>query len=259
MRFSNLFSLAISAGGLVILLIVVCAWILLRPRSRPARTALIVVVAWYTLLSVYPIPNAVGRFWSRGFAPLERSAVPEGRAAVVLLGSGSYTAFDWANNRAAVPDPIGLARTLEAARVYRLIDAAWVVSSGGLPSRRSPTIPLGETMKDTLLRLGVPASRIVVKDVARDTHDEALSLSSLLPSLHVDHVVLVTSSVHMRRAVGTFRAVGVEVIPAPAREDIPGRPSWTTTYLPSQYGIFESALVGHEIIGWVYFKFKGWL
>jgi len=259
LRFANLFNLAFSAAGLLLLLIVICAWLLLSPRSRRARVTLVAVVVWYTLLSIYPIPNAVGRYWSRGFAPLERSAVPPGRAAVVLLGSGSYTAFDWTNNRTAVPDPIGLARTLEAARVYKLIDAAWVVSSGGLPSRWSPTVPPGETMKDTLLRLGVPASRVIVKDVALDTHDEAMNVAALLPSLHVDRVVLVTSGVHLRRATRTFRAVGIDVIPAPAREGLPGSPSWMTTYLPSQYGLFESALVGHEIVGWVYYKFKGWL
>ena len=259
MRLANWFNLAFSAAGLLLLLIAICAWLLLSPRSWRARVTLVAVVVWYTLLSINPIPDAVGRYWSRGFAPLERSAVPPGRAAVVLLGSGSYTAFDWTNNRTAVPDPIGLARTLEAARVYKLIDAAWVVSSGGLPSRRSPTVPPGETMKDTLLRLGVPASRIIVKNLALDTHDEAMNVAALLPSLHVDHVVLVTSGVHLRRATGAFRAVGIDVIPAPAREDVPGRASWMTTYLPSQYGLFESALVGHEIFGWVYYKFKGWL
>jgi uncharacterized SAM-binding protein YcdF (DUF218 family) len=82
-------------------------------------------------------------------------------------------------------------------------------------------------------------------------------VAALLPSLHVDHVVLVTSAVHMRRATQTFRAVGIDVIPAPAREGLPE--SWMTTYLPSQYGLFESALVGHEIFGWMYYKLKGWL
>jgi len=259
MRFANLFNLAFSSGGLLLLLIVISAWLLLRPRTRLGRGALVTVVAWYTLLSIYPIPDAVGRYWGRSFVPLEKSAVPPGRAAVVLLGSGSYTVVDWTNNRTAVPDPIGLARTLEAARVYRLIDAAWVISSGGLPSRRTVAVPPGEAMKDALLRLGVPASRVIVKDVALDTHDEAMSVSALLPSLHVDHVVLVTSSVHMRRAAATFRAAGIEVIPAPAREDLPGRPSWMTRYLPSQYGLPEAGLVGHEIFGWVYYRLKGWL
>ena len=185
--------------------------------------------------------------------------MPPGRVAVVLLGSGSYTALDWTNNRTAVPDPIGLARTLEAARVYKLIDPAWVISSGGLVSRRSVSVPPGEVMKDTLLRLGVQASRVIVKDLAIDTHDEAMHVSKLLPSLRVDHVVLVTSGVHMRRAAATFRAAGVAVIPAPAREDLPGRQSWMTKYLPTEYGLFEAALVGHELAGWVYYRLRGWL
>jgi uncharacterized SAM-binding protein YcdF (DUF218 family) len=252
------FNLLFSSGGLMILLIVICPWVLLRPRSRLARVALVLVVVWYTLISLYPIPHTVGDVWSRGFAPFEKSSVPPGRAAVVLLGSGSYTAMDWKDNRIAVPDPIGLARTLEAARIYKLIDAAWVISSGGLVSRRSPALPPGETMKETLLRLGVPASQVIVKDRAVDTHDEAMHVAELLPSLAVEHVVLVTSGIHMRRAVGTFRAAGIAVIPAPAR-DLPGRPAWTTLYLPSQYGLFEATLVSHEILGWVYYKFKGWL
>ena len=157
-----------------------------------------------------------------------------------------------------MPDPIGLARTLEAARIYKLIEPAWVISSGGLP-RRSMSVPLSEVMKDTLVRLGVDASRVIAEDLAIDTHDEALNVVKLLPSLRVDHVVLVTSGVHMRRAAATFRAAGVAVIPAPAREDLPGRPSSMTKYLPTEYGLFEAALVGHELAGWVYYKLKGWL
>ncbi len=259
MRLASLLNLAFSTGGLLLMLIVICAWLLLRPRSRLARGTLVLVVVCYTLISMYAIPHAVGRYWSREFEPLQKSDVPPGRTAVVLLGSGSYTALDWENGRTAVPDPIGLERTLEAARIYRMIDPAWVISSGGFLRPRSPNLPPGEVMKDVLLRLGVEASRVIVKNLAIDTHDEALTVSTLLPSLRVDHVVLVTSSVHMRRAAATFRATGVVVIPAPAREDGPWTPSWMSRYLPSEYGLFEASLVGHELAGWVYYRLKGWL
>lgn len=259
MRFANLFNLAFALRGLLLLLIVMCAWLLLRPRSRLARGTLVLVVVWYTVISIYPIPHAVAKYWGRGFAPLDRSDVPPGRVAVVVLGSGSYTVLDWADGRTAVPDQIGLARTLEAARVSKLIDPAWVISSGGWVSRRSMSVPLGEVMKETLLRLGVDASRVIAKDLALDTHDEALHVARLLPSLRVDHVVLVTSGVHMRRAAATFRAAGVAVIPAPAREELLGRPSLMSKFLPSEYGLFEASLVGHELAGWVYYRLKGWL
>src|SRR5262245_41251392 len=219
---------------------------------------LLLVVLGYSALSIYPVPRALNALWSRPFAPLVKADLPPGRVAIVVLGSGSYTAFDWDNHRTAVPDPIGLGRTLEAARIYSLIDAAWVVSSGGPPEPDSNDSPAAEAMRDTLLRLGVPEARLVMKGESRDTHEEALTIARILPTLHVDRVVLVTSPVHMRRAVATFRAAGVDVIPAPAREDFGGRLSWRMKFLPSERGLYESALVAHELLGYVYYRINGW-
>ena len=258
MRLASLLNLAFSTGGLLLLLFGVCAWLLIRPRSLVARLTLRVIVVWYTVISIYPIPHGLALWWGRDFAPLEKSAVPPGRVAVVLLGSGSYTAVDWTNGRVAVPDPIGLERTLEAARVYNLINPAWVISSGGLVEPHSLDVPPGEVMKDALLRLGVPASRVMVKDQARDTHDEAMNVAGLLPALRVDHIVLVTSVVHMRRASATFRAAGLQVIPAPAREDKPLSLPWQTKYLPTERGLYEASLVAHEVLGFVYYGLRGW-
>jgi len=258
-RLAYVLNLAFSIGGLLPLLFVACAWLLIRPRSRGPRVAILLVVAWYTAIGIYPLPRALNHLWSREFAPLTRADVPAGRVAIAVLGSGSYTAVDWADNRTAIPDPIGLERALEAARLYALLDPAWVISSGGPVNQGSRDYSSGEAMRDTLVRLGVPASRVILKDDAVDTHDEAQNVARLLPGLHVDHVVLVTSAVHMRRARGTFRAVGVTVIPAPAREDKPGTMGWRMKYLPSERGLYEASLDAHEMVGWVYYTVKGWL
>jgi uncharacterized SAM-binding protein YcdF (DUF218 family) len=258
-RYAYLFNLAFSVSGLLTLLAAICAWLLIRPRSRPPRMILLVVVIWYCTVGIYPIPHALGHLWSREFAPLTRSDVPPGRVAIVLLGSGSFTAVDWAGNRAVIPDPIGLERALEAARLWALLDPAWVISSGGPASRGSSDFTSGEAMRDALVRLGVPASRVILKDDAADTHDEAQNVAGLLPGLHVDHVVLVTSAVHMRRARATFRAAGVSVIPAPAREDEAGILGWRMKYLPSERGLYEASLTAHEVLGAAYYRLRGWL
>ena len=259
MRYAYLLNLAFSVSGLLIVLAAICAWLLVRPRSRPPRIVLLVVVIWYCAVGIYPIPHALNHLWSREFAPLTKSDVPPGRVAIALLGSGSYTALDWADNRAVIPDPIGLERALEAARLYALLDPAWVISSGGPASQGSSDFTSGEAMRDALVRLGVPASRVILKDDAADTHDEAQNVARLLPGLHVDHVVLVTSAVHMRRARATFRAAGVPVVPAPVREDKPGAVGWRTKYLPSERGLYEALLDAHEILGVVYYRLRGWL
>ena len=257
MRLTYLLGFVFSMGGLLSSLIVLSVLLAIRPRLRVARWMLLVVALGYTVISVYPVPRAMKLLWSRPFAALAKSDVPPGRVAIVVLGSGSYTAVDWSKNRIAVPDPIGLGRTLEAARIYSLLGADWVVSSGGPPEADSSDYPAAEAMRDTLLRLGVPPTRLVLKGESRDTHEEALAVAHLLPTLRVDRVVLVTSPVHMRRAVATFRAAGVQVIPAPAREDT-GRPGWRMRFLPSERGLYESSLVAHEMLGYVYYRFRGW-
>jgi len=259
MRYAYLLNLAFSVGGLLLLLAAVCVWLLVRPRSRPPRIILLIVVIWYYAVGTYPFPRALNHLWSREFAPLTRSDVPPGRVAIALLGSGSFTAVDWADNRAVIPDPIGLERALEAARLYALLDPAWVISSGGPASRGSSDFTSGQAMRDALVRLGVPASRVILKDDAGDTHDEAQNVAGLQPRLHVDHVVLVTSAVHMRRARATFRAAGVSVIPAPAREDKPVTLGWRMAYLPSERGLYEALLAAHEMLGVAYYRLRGWL
>jgi uncharacterized SAM-binding protein YcdF (DUF218 family) len=258
MRFASLVWLLFSIGGLLIVLAATCIWILVRPGARAGRVWLVAVVTVYAALSTFPIPRGISHWWARGFSPLTRDHVPPGPVLEVLLGSGSYTAIDWTNGRTAVPDPIGLQRTLEAARVYRLVGPVWVISSGGPADAESVGVPPGQTMRDALVELGVPASRIIVRDEALDTHDEAQGVKALLPSLHVNHVVLVTSGVHMRRAVAVFRGAGIEVIPAPARDDWPGTLNWRTRWLPSEPGMYEAALVAQEILGFAYYRVRGW-
>lgn len=258
MRLATLFWLLFSTGGLLLVLLVITLWLILRPRSRAPRICLAFAVAAYTVTSIYSVAHAVSGWWSRGFVPLTKDAVPAGRVLVVILGSGSYTAVDWTGGRAAVPDLIGLERTAEGARVYKLIDPAWIVSSGGLSDPRAMSSPPGQTMAEMLVRLGVPRARIIVKDEARDTHDESERVKALVPALHVDHVVLVTSAVHMPRAVAVFRAAGIEVIPAPAHENRPWTLEWRARYLPSDPGMYEASLAAHEIFGYAYYRMRGW-
>jgi uncharacterized SAM-binding protein YcdF (DUF218 family) len=257
MRLASLFTLAFSTGGLLIVLLILALGLLLLPRSRVMRAVMVCTIAWYFLISIYPVPRYVSTLWSAPFAPLSKSDVPAGRTAIALLGSGAFTALDWRNGRAAIPDPIGMSRTLEAARVYRLIEPEWVISSGGLVEPGSPEISPGVAMQETLVRLGVPASRVIVKDEALDTHDEALNVARLVSSLGLQHVVLVTSAVHMRRALATFRAAGVPAIPAPAREER-GRLRWRLAFLPSEPGLYEASLVAHELLGFAYYGYRGW-
>ena len=237
-------------------MLIAVVWMQLRARSRAARAYLLCIVALYTAASIYIVPASVGRVLVMGYRPLDRRDVPDGRTAIVLLGSGSYTAEDWRGNRLTVLDRLSTSRVLEAFNASRLIEATWIISSGGLVRPSPHKEPSGETMRRMLIQLGVPASRVLVETKSRNTYDEAVIVGEMLRTLDVQHIVLVTSDIHMRRSVGAFRAVGVPVIPAIARN--PSVPEdWVERFLPSDLGLRESSLVAHEILGLVYYGARG--
>ena len=144
---------------------------------------------------------------------------------------------------------MGAARTLEAYRVYRLADDARIVSSG-----RS----VAAVMRDTLVGLGVPDSRIVLEDDSRTTHDEAVLIARMLRQLQPRQVVLVTSAVHMRRALATFRAQGIDPVPAIARDPHLSLPLWQKL-LPTYHGLEATSDLAHELLGIPYYAVRGWL
>ena len=247
----------VSAGGFELFVLVGCLWLFVQPRSPAARRFLLLVAIVYTLASVYATSHAGARLLAAGYEPLTEVDVPPGRRAIVVLGSSSFTARDWRDNRFSIVDPPAASRVLEAVRIYRLLDAQWVVSSGGSVRTSDSREATGTTMRDALVRLGVPPPRIIVETRSRNTHDEAVIASEILAPLHVDHVILVTAQLHMRRSVGTFRAAGVTVIPAIARDPFSADP-WRDWLVPSNLGLNHARDLAHELLGLVYYRLQGW-
>ena len=247
---------AISSGGLVLSLAVGALWLWTRPSARGPRRFLVAVLVAYGLASLYPVPHAVARLMGAGFRPLTREDVPPGRSLIVLLGSGNHTRVDWTGATLSVLDPIAAERTLEAARIYRIVQPAWVISSGGIVHPEDNSVPSGELMRDTLVTLGVPRDRILVEGISRTTRDEAVIVAEMIHSLPADQLILITSQLHMRRSLGVFRAAGLTAIPAVARDWMSG--DWAVRHLPTDTGLRLSALVAHELMGTAYYWLRGW-
>ena len=154
---SALVSHMFSSGGAALVLVVGALWIWRRPGSSWARRWLIAGALAYAGLSCFALSYATGRLLCAGFRPLTSSEIPSGATAIVVLGSGSYTARDWDNTRYPVLDRASATRVLEALRVFKMTDAAWMIASGGLPRPTEFDEPNGRTMRDALVRSGIPA------------------------------------------------------------------------------------------------------
>ena len=143
------------------------------------------------------------------FPPVAVEAVPKAQAIVVLGGALTPTSA-----QRPYPDLHDAAdRVWHAARLYRAGKAPLVLLSGGADRARSLSSE-AEAMGLFLRDLGVPAPAIVLEPDSRNTRENARFSARLLRARGIDHVLLVTSALHMRRALLHFQAEGLTVTAA---------------------------------------------
>jgi len=245
-----------TAGGVVAVFGVAALWALAaRTRKLPRRVLLAVTIV-YAVLSMHVFAQLASRPLVAGLHPFSSESADGQPRAIVVLGAGAMTVHG-REQKLGMVTMTGAARVLETARIARTLPSIPVVSSGG-PGPGFDMFPEAEGMRDALVNLGVAPSRIVLESRSFNTHDEAVEVAPMLRSMGADPFVLVTSDIHMRRALAAFRAQGVHPIAAPARDPLDSEPAWLS-YVPTRQGLdFGSAIV-HEYIGLVYYKLRGWL
>ena len=252
----SFFEFVFSATGPIVVLLIVAVWLHRRPSLPAVRRFAIAAAAFFGLGGMSIVPYAASRLLTIGYHEFRAGDLPASRAtAIVLLGGGDQFIQGW-DGSLTLTTPIEAERVFEAARVFGLISPAWIVSSGGQPDDRDPGEPSAVTMRDELVRMGVPADRIVLEPRSRSTRENAAFVAPILTSLAIDRVVLVTSDTHMRRSLGAFRAVGIHAVPAIARGGDP--PSRWYEWLPTTVGLAWSGRVVHEAGGIVYYWLRGW-
>lgn len=131
-------------------------------------------------------------------------------------------------------------RLLTGVNEFFRLPSAWLLVTGG------DTIGLGVTEGDDLasraIAMGVPSSRILVEDRARNTIENAIFTYRILAT-KLASIVLVTNEFHMARSLRVFQDVDVDnrftIIPRPA-------PNGDLSLLLSQTGSSLSQWVAHE-------------
>jgi uncharacterized SAM-binding protein YcdF (DUF218 family) len=254
---SGVVDFAFSAGGIVVAVLLGVLWLWMRPLSRGPRRFLAAVAIGYGLAAIYGVDYWIGRVLVAGYHPFVATDVSAGPVAVVVMGSGSFTARDWDGNAYSMPDRGAASRVLEAVRVYHLVNPDVVISSGGKVHPDDPWIATAEAMRDALLQLGVPASRIALQTKSRNTFEEAVDNAKLCDSLKIRRIIVVTSDFHMKRTMGAFRAAGVEAIPAIAQDPYALR-FWFEWLLPTDLGLMKASMIAHEVLGISYYAVRGW-
>jgi uncharacterized SAM-binding protein YcdF (DUF218 family) len=223
---------------LMILVGLVCRW---RGRLKASRW-LTVAAALIVYLSASPIVgSALAGPLERAFPPLSEQAVSSDVRYIVVLGSG-YMPRDNIPVTAAL-DRSGLVRVVEAIRLMRRLGIGKLVLSGGAPpGHGKPALGYAQLARD----LGVPDASLVILDQAQNTTEEARAVRQLLGD---NAFILVTSAVHMPRAIRAMQRAGARPIAAPTGQLVMGPALRWDKLFPSSNGLLQVEAALHEYMG----------
>jgi uncharacterized SAM-binding protein YcdF (DUF218 family) len=205
---SKLFWAVMAPGNLLLLLLL--AGVLWLARSRRRRGLRLVGVVALLLLTVAVMP--FGQWMA---APLEARfpvpSLPERIDGIIVLGGGVDAWVSRAHGQTALNEAGD--RIVEAAILARHHPETRVVLSGG--EGTMVVEQEAEYERALLIELGVPAARIVLEDRSRNTYENAVFSREAAKPHPGETWLLVTSAVHMPRAVGCFRHAGWQIVPYP--------------------------------------------
>ena len=187
-----------------------------------------------------------GRF--AAFAPEELPSAD----AIVLLGGVNHgeTRFGRGYDYGHAVD-----RVFAAHELYQTGKAPLILISGGQTDALQ--VPEARVIADTLIALGVPESALLIEDAAQTTYDNAANAAPLLIAADHQHILLVTSAVHMRRALAVFRAQGFEVTAVPTDHEIPRFAPFLPGWLPTVERLSRSTRAVHEWVAYSVYNATG--
>jgi len=178
------------------------------------------------------------------FPPIMTAADARGATAIVVLGSGQMS-FRTHEGMFYMLTPRSSLNVVEGARLYKLLGGrAVVILSGGAGGdlERSEA----EVMAEEIQARGVPRDRLVLESRSRSTAEQAALVVPLLR----EHAafLLVTTPMHMARALALFASAGRAAIPAPTEFGYPeSKQSPIEELIPTEGGLKRSEYVLYEI------------
>jgi uncharacterized SAM-binding protein YcdF (DUF218 family) len=248
---SKLATALVQPVGLSVLLL---AFSLARWRRLSGRIAVALAAAILWTSSVPAVSSALRRPLESRHPPRPIAELPA--ADVILVLGGGIEPPAPPRLRAEVN--LAGDRALFAAALYRAGKAPRVLVSGGAyPWQNEP--PDSHATQRLLEEIGVPASAVTIGSESRSTRENCLEAREILGEARA-RVLLVTSALHMPRALGTCRAAGLDVVPATTDvEVLDDAGNGILCWLPDSETLDATSRAWKEVLGIAVYRARGWL
>jgi uncharacterized SAM-binding protein YcdF (DUF218 family) len=220
-----------------------------RRRLRFGAALALAGVLGLTVLSFQPVADEVIKRLEVCYPPLLNSEAARQAKWVVVLAGGHFS-----NPERPPTLQIGsasLARLVEGLRVQALLPGARLLLSGGPVF---DPVPEADTLAAVARALKSDIEPVLERD-SRDTGEQARFIRTIVRD---DPMVLVTSAIHMPRAMLLFQQQGMNPVAAPAEvADFSHSPAGPFPYVPRAAALSRVEAAWHEILGLLWAKLTG--
>lgn len=218
--------------------------------SIKVRAGFLLVFVGLIVISTEWLPMAMMNYFERQYPMV--TAVDPNIQLIVVLGGGMMVDDDAPANVAL--SGASIRRLLEGVRLYRMLPGSKLLLSGGGATDSSPSV--ADRMGRLTEWFAIPASDRVLSTTPLNTQEEAIRMKQLVRR---EPFYLVTSPLHMPRAMALFQKQGLHPVAAPCGYTYSNASNWLDRSIPGPGNIQVILGVWHEILGRLWEKMTGQL
>lgn len=174
----------------------------------------------------------------------------------VLLGGGMNN-YDEALDRPMYSQSVD--RIMLTMTLYKQGKIEKILISGGSGFVLNRNFSEADRTRELFMMAGIPEEDIIVETRSRNTYENAVESARVLRELGVsDTALLITSAIHIRRALACFHKAGVAVHPFPADRKA-GQLVWSPAkiILPDATCLEGWKVLIKEWVGVIVYRFRG--
>lgn len=225
--------------------------------ARQRKTGILVAICGIAWVVFWSLPAS--SLWAGGkleqrYPHVLPDTLPQAQAIVVL---GGHTANGRQNWFEAYDPDTASSRVNTAALLYETRRAPRIVLSG---AALDGSLSEAEMMARILRQRGIPDDALILETDSFTTYENGVYTRRTLEKHGINRILLVTSALHMPRAMAVFRKQDINVIAAPSQPQIvvPADPGFSF-WVPDARTLSASRSIIKEYAALLVYWLRGWI
>jgi uncharacterized SAM-binding protein YcdF (DUF218 family) len=250
---SKILSFLISPFIWIVALIILSLFLKNKKWAKRCRIACVVVTLFF---SNFFIADEAVRLWEYPVT-LDTELAPSYDVGIVL-GGGMIT-IDKQVNRMTFRNNTD--RILQAVSLYKTGKIKKILISSGSGSLMFRDMLESALLRKYLITIGIPDSAMLIDSVSDNTYQNAENTAQILKKEKINgKLLLITSSIHMRRALACFKKAGLTVTPYSTNKQTGIRIfDFGHFIIPSLDAVDAWDKLIHEMAGYMMYWISGYL